>query len=231
MLEPLSEGFRHLHDAQLAIGSAAPRLHVGTFPFLASEVLTPRIDALRQRQPDAEIRFFTHTGLERLTETDPALRLDVVVTYGPADGRFPGLVGHKLADVSVLPVLAADAPAPRSVDELLARPLIHVIGPFQGWARSCALHAPGTELPTFAMETVSFHAAMLAVERGDGVRLGVLPQLRPWLRASRVQALTSFELPVEEQAAFAVCAPHQADRAEVRQFVEWLTDQLAEDAA
>ena len=67
---------------------------------------------------------------------------------------------------------------------------------------------------------------MLAVERGEGVCLGVLPQLRPWLRAERVRAVERFMLPVEEQAACAVVAPHLAADPDVAAFVDWLRAEL-----
>lgn len=149
------------------------------------------------------------------------------MTYGASDGRVPGLVGYEVADVAIVPVQAASAAPIDSVDALLAQPLIHVLGPFQGWTRWQARFCPERALPDFALETDSYHAAMLAVERGEGVCLGVLPQLRPWLRAGRVRALDAFALPVAEQSALAVVAPHQAGRAAVETFVDWLRGELA----
>lgn len=76
-LAPLTEGFRHIHEASRRVEPDAERLHVGTFPFLASEVITPRLESLKARLPGTELRLFTDTDLARLAHVDRDARLDV----------------------------------------------------------------------------------------------------------------------------------------------------------
>ena len=118
-------------------------------------MLTPSLESLKRRLPETDIRLFTQTDTNRLSLVDRDERLDVVVTYGPADGRMPGLVAHRIADVAIVPVQAAGAPAIATVDELFARPLIHVIGPFEGWVRWCERFCPARPMSAFALETDS----------------------------------------------------------------------------
>ncbi|MEM8768837.1 MAG: LysR substrate-binding domain-containing protein [Pseudomonadota bacterium] len=225
LLPDLTLGFESIRRASTTDRPASTRLHIGAFPFLANEIITPNINALRQVLPGAEIRLFTHTDLDALTRVSTAERLDVVVRYGPSNGRIPGFASRKLADVALVPIAgpAADVDGPAS---LLRQPLIRVLGPFQGWERWLAEFAPEVEHPAYSLETDSFHAAMLAVARNEGVCLGVLPYLSRWIREGKVGALSDLTLPLSDQAAYAVYAPFQASNPLIERFVTWLKDVL-----
>ena len=203
-------------------------LSVGAFPFVANEVLTPNLGELRSALGGGSIKLHTRTDLELLSHVDPAQRLDVIVRYGrrgKGGGSFPGLLSRRLFDVELLPIAAAGADVP-SAAELIAQPLIRVLGPVDGWERWLARYLPDRQMPCFAIETDSFHAAALAVARGEGVCLGVMPYLRPWLEAGRVRALPDLALPIED-GAYAVYAPHNETNEAVDRFVTWLAGYLA----
>ncbi len=223
-LPALTDGFQRIREASLHTEPSVRRLHLGAFPFLANEVIAPRLTELKARLGDTEIRIFTHTDLKALTHGDPGARLDVVVRYGA--GRFPGLVATRLADVAVVPIQSVQSTPIRNSAALLQQPLIRVLGPFQGWEQWRDHFVPDAPLPAFTLETDSFHAAMQAVERGDGVSLGVLPYLNPWLRDGRVRALADFELPIRGQGAYAVHAPFQTGNPVMAEFLAWLKEAL-----
>ena len=226
-LPALSAGFERIRQASPNTTDEPERLHIGAFPFLANEIITPSLPQLKQRLPRTDIRLFTHNELSSLTHIDPAHRLDVVIRYGPASARLPGFVVTKLADVAVVPIVGPGLDAIDSIEAMLKAPLIRVIGPFKGWERWTEQYCPEAGPLNYALETDSFHAAALAVERGEGVCLGVLPYLTPWIRSGRVRALPDYTLPIEEQAALAVTAPFQHGNPVLNAFAEWLTDALA----
>ena len=227
-LPGLTQGFQAIRDASPKSRPASRQLHIGAFPFLANEVVTPNIATLKALLSRTEIRLFTRTDLQALTQVHTEDRLDVVIRYGPADGRFPGFLAEKLGDVALVPVVAASAPHISDADVLLSQPWIRVIGPFQGWDLWREAYAPAAEERVYALETDSFHAAMLAVERGEGACLAVLPFLTPWIRSGRVRALHDLTLPVTAQAAYAVWAPYQRANPQIPVFIDWLVRQLDE---
>ena len=226
LLPDLSAGFESIRRASTKIQQTAARLHIGAFPFLANEIITPNINALKQLLPETDIRIYTHTDLQALTAVNPAERLDLVIRYGKQQNPFPGYSSAKLADVSLIPIVGPGFTQTGDASWLLRQPIIRVIGPFQGWQTWLTRFAPQAELPPFSLETDSFHAAMLAVTRNEGVCLGVLPYLSSWIRQGKVQALASLTLPLDDQAAYAVFAPYQQSNPLIATFVDWLSQQL-----
>ena len=225
-LPELTLGFQNLRNATPNAETSTNRLHIGAFPFLANEIITPGISTLKRALSGTEIRIYTHNDLQALTHVDPTQRLDVVIRYGPSSGRFPGHTAIKLADLTLVPVVGPGvSPDIRDAEMLLDQPLIHVIGPFQGWQRWITRFAPEASL-SYALETDSFHAAMLAVNRNEGVSLAVLPYLNAWIRAQKVKSIESLGLPIEDYAAFAVCAPFQQSNPKIAAFVDWLSETL-----
>ncbi len=226
-LAPLTSGFELIRSAAPTFPAVAARFRIGAFPFLANEILTPNLAGLRDLLPESTIKLHTRTELATLLHVNPEERLEVVVRYGKPDGRYPGFISDKLFDVSIVPIVCATGDTIRSVDELLAQPLIRVLGPFAGWERWLAAFSPEIRMPAFSIETDSFHAAALSVERGEGVCLGIMPYMKPWLEDGRVHALTEFSLPINEQAAVAVYAPHNQAHPSISIFTRWLRELLA----
>ena len=226
-LPALTQGFQAIRQASPTQRETTGQLQIGAFPFLANEIITPNLQALKSRLPETDIRLFTYTELSALSEVSPEERLDVVIRYGDSSKPFPGYARTKIGDVVLVPVIGPNTASTQSVDALLSEPLIRVIGPFQGWDLWREAYAPDRDQLSYALETDSFHAAMLAVERGEGVCLAMLPYLRPWIREGRIQPVSDLNLPVPDQAAFAVTAPHQKTNTKITAFVDWLVEYLA----
>jgi LysR family glycine cleavage system transcriptional activator len=105
--EQYFEVLRHAFDllrAGAPNGDAALRLRIGCFPFLANEVLVPRFGELKRALAGVEITLRNETRLDALVAPTTSERLDVVIRYG--DGRFPGCLAMKLADVDLVPIIA-----------------------------------------------------------------------------------------------------------------------------
>ena len=228
-LPALSMGFQSIREASTSTSYEVNKkqLRIGAFPFLANEIIAPNIKTLSEVTLNSEISLYSQTETSALTHVDPGRRLDLVIRYGTRNARFTGLVAHKLADVSLVPIVGPNAPEIDSPEEFLAQPLIRVIGPFQGWQQWVEAFSVNAPVQNFELQTDSFHSAMMAVARGEGVCLGVLPYLAPWIRDGRVRALTQWQLPLKDQAAYAVFAPFQSSNERFHQCIAWIQQHLA----
>lgn len=226
LLPDLTASFTKLRQATAPLVEQTDSLHIGAFPFLANEILAPNILLLSQATQVNDIALHTHTDLHTLTHTDPRQRLDLIVRYGPKTGHFEGLYSYPLANVALVPITGPGSDV-STVDQFLKAPFIRVIGPFEGWAYWANQFASNAEPATIALQTDSFHAAMLSVEKNEGVCLGVLPYIKPWVHEGRIKALDQFAVEVEDQAAFAVTAPFKQGHPIIETTVNWLRDMLA----
>jgi len=221
--EVLRQAFDLLRTSAVTADDA-PRLRIGCFPFLGNEVLVPRLGELKRALADVEITLRNDTRIEALLAPASAERLDVVIRYGT--GRFPGYLSMKLADVDLVPIMARDAAPITRAEDALARPIVRVLGPFDGWKVWAAAHGM-TSLPKqVAFETDNYHAAALAVERGVGICLGIMPFMRPWLAAHRVSMVAEFATRIE-QGTHLVYPMHHARNRHIARLHAWLTSALA----
>jgi len=224
-LAQVSAGFAQLSRAADALDqpTASPRLHIGAFPFLVSEILIPHLDELRARLPGVALSVGSGTQLGLLTHADPAARLDAIIRYG--DGRFPGCTARKLTDVELVPIASPvllTRVAPNGAETLVANgPRIGVSGPFDGW--SAWADATGVTLSP-AAEFIAFDSylsAMRATEQGLGVGLGIRPFIDPWLRSGRIALVLDRSAPAGE-ASYLVTAQHAGARPELDVLEDWL---------
>ena len=224
LLTQLTQGFQIVREA---IAQPEPNRHtlkVGAFPFLANEVLTPGIDALKKTL-GGDIRLYTQNSTELLTHAAPQERLDVVIRYAKVAAKFPGLIAQKLTNLTLVPVIAINEKEPSTAGELMAKPLARVIGPFDGWQLWRQTYASEISDVDYALETDSYHSAMLAVARGEVACLAVAPFIQPWLNSGRVKALASWQVDITEQAAFMVYARHNEGNPSIDRFGTWLAEQ------
>ena len=222
-LARVSAGFAELAAAAevLVPREASRRLVVGAFPFLASEVLLPGLPALQARLPGVAISVVSETGLERLTDADPARRVDAIVRYGT--GRFPGCLCRRLTAVDLVPVAAPGYARGRDPRALVSRgPRIAVSGPFGGWqvwseGAGVPLDAGGAEVLTVD----NYQTAMRAAEQGVGVGLGIRPFVDAWLRQGRLAVLLNHPVPAG-QSSYLVTPQHSEGRPELAVLASWL---------
>lgn len=224
LLPALSDGFQLIRNAQLDQDNQLTRLHIGAFPYLANEILTPNLSELKNSLQGLDVRLFTHTDVASLQHPDPQQRLDVVVRYGAKPARFVGLAASHLTDVALVPIAGGDLASDlvTTPEELLSQPLIRVIGPFQGWERWCEHYCPGLLPQHYVLETDSFHAAMLAVARGEGICLGISPYIAPWSEQGRIMTYAAYTLPITDAAAYVVYGQHRQNDPAIGRFVHWL---------
>ena len=200
------------------------RLRIGCFPFLANEVIVPRLDELKRALSGTSITLRNEIHVEALLDPQPANRLDVLVRYGTGD--FPGYLSLELAPVDLVPIMAIDAPRIERAEDVLERPLIRVLGPFDGWKAWADGQRLSGRPSNVVLETDNYHAAALAVEQGVGVCLGILPFMRPWLAARRVQTVGALTTRIEERA-YLVYGLHNEHNRDIPRLHAWLKAALA----
>lgn len=221
--------FRTLRQAfELLRGTAIEpdrerRLRIGCFPFLANEVIVPRLDELKRALSGTSITLRNDVHLDALLDPQPANRLDVLIRYGTGD--FPGCLSLELAPIDLVPITAPGVHHIERAADVLQLPIIHVAGPFDGWKA----WADGQQLAgrpsRVVLETDSYHAAALAVEQGAGICLGILPFMRPWLAARRVQTIGALTTRIE-QRAYLVYGLHNERNRDIPRLHAWLKSAL-----
>lgn len=220
----LRQAFELLRGTVLEPAEAGRRLRIGCFPFLANEVIVPRLDELKRALSGTAITLRNDTRLDALLDPSPANRLDVLIRYGSGD--FPGYLSLELARVELVPITAPDASPIERAEDLLASPVISVLGPFDGWKAWADGQGLAGRPTNVVLETDSYHAAALAVERGTGICLGILPFMRPWLAARRVQMIGSLTTRIDERA-YLVYGLHNEHNRDIPRLHEWLKATLA----
>lgn len=223
-LAPLTTAFALIGSAFEAVPNSREHFRIGAFPFLTNEVLLPNMAALKQALGCSRLSFRSETGFAPLLHTNPGERLDVVVRY--ASGAPPaGLLSLDLFDIALVPVQAVGKPPIPDTETLLTQPTIKVLGPFDAWRAWTEQHDVDRRPARIVMETDNYHAATLAAERGDGMCLGVMPFLQPWVDSGRIEALDQFRCTIPFKACL-VYAPHNQDNPVIPRLRDWFVEQL-----
>ena len=228
ILEPLSQGFELIRRA-VSHRRTSDHFRIGAFPFLGSEVLLPAVPELKEHIGLSQVAIQTSTDLSRLVHPEYPLRLDAVIRYGPPPDEnavaFPGFLSMPLFPIQLMPIVGGRIKSDLSIDEMLELPQIRLIGPFDAWQSWSELFDVNLGKRDYVLETDNYHAAVLAVERGDGCCMGVFPFLSQWRRAGRIQALEHLSCEIPEHA-YLVFAHHNQDYELVGQFAAWLKNLL-----
>ncbi len=221
----LRQAFELLRGTVLEPADQQRRLRIGCFPFLANEVIVPRLDELKRALSGTAITLRNEVHLDALLDPQPANRLDVLIRYG--DGDFPGYLSLELAPIDLVPITAPGAYRVERAEDVLRLPIIHVVGPFDGWKAWADGHGLAGRPTQVVLETDSYHAAALAVEQGAGICLGILPFMRPWFAARRVQMIGALTTRIDERA-YLVYGLHNEHNRDIPRLHEWLKAALGE---
>ncbi|HET7730999.1 MAG TPA: transcriptional regulator GcvA [Usitatibacter sp.] len=212
-------------------------LTVTTTISFASTWLVPRLARFRKLFPRVDVRIkATHEVVDLEHEG-----IDLAIRDCPLHNVPPGaihLVGEHLAAMCS-PGYAKEA---RSERRPLVRPADlrrHVIlqlhdaagrWPWLAWATW--LEAMGVEelVPAGTLTFDQYDQVMQAALHGQGVMLGRMSIAKQHIRDKRLVALFGHEQRIA-RAFHAVLAKGAGERDEVRQFVEWLREEIRRDAA
>lgn len=228
LLPALSSGFSLIHSAFATMNKPDQGFRIGSMPFLTNEVLLPNVDRLKTALQEDQLSFRSETSLAVLLHSDPNQRLDSVVRYTHGEPGA-GLYALELFDIELVPIQATNKPNITDLQSLLKQPVIRVHGPFDAWREWAKQMCPELEsLPApanIALETDNYHAATLAANRGDGLCLGVMPFMQPWLSEGKIQALETFRCKIPFKASLVV-AGYNKDNPVLVRLRDWLAEYL-----
>ena len=232
ILEQLREATRRIREIRTGYV-----LTVTTTISFASTWLVPRLARFRKAHPSVDVRIkATHDVVDLEREgIDLAIR-DCQSDNVPAGAEY--LVGDHLAAMCS-PGYAKEARAAR-------RPLVkpqdlrhHVIlqmhdpggrWPWLGWPAWSEAMGMEELTPGGTLTFDQYDQVMQAALHGQGVMLGRMTMANQHIREKRLIALFGRKQRMA-RAFHAITARNARDRDEVRQFVDWLKDEIRTDAA
>ncbi|WP_438863193.1 LysR substrate-binding domain-containing protein [Neptunicella sp.] len=217
VFQQLDKGTSHLK--QQFVGQT---LRISTFPSLASNIIIPKLSLFQAAFPDIELRIETGMNLVdlRYEEIDLAIRV--------GQGKWPGVSSEKLFDIQITPVCSPEFAHKHQlsrVEQILNVPLLHISYMLDGWPRWGKAVGVSAVEPNSSLSLGSYDAAIYAAQQGLGLALAILPIEQPLLQ--QAQLVSPFAEKVDfELSCYAVCRPHDAERADIRAFMDWFKQQI-----
>jgi LysR family glycine cleavage system transcriptional activator len=226
LLPQLSEGFDRLEQALAAVERVERHrpLTVSVAPSFGAKWLVPRLERLREKHPELDVRIDANPQPVDLEREG----IDVAVRYGP--GRYPGLHVERLMDEEVLPVcspalLARGVPL-REPADLAHHPLLHHEQPggdssYPDWRMwLLAAGVPEVDATRGSRFTLAGMAVQAALD-GQGVALVGRTLVERDVAAGRLVTPFPGGLP-QHFAYWLVCPPRSADSPRVKAFRDWI---------
>lgn len=195
-----------------------PVLRVSMIPFIAHELILPRLQEFQRLNPEVDLRIETSMSLVdfAMEPIDAALRL--------GKGPWPGLASFPLCDTTATlvgsPELVQRQPL-SSLEDLSSHTLIHSRREQDDW-QQVALRA-GIELMEGQKALIldDYFSAMQAAANGIGLAIAVLPVTNRWIRDGRLAQATP-PMPTDLSFQF-VCRREKSDEPEIRAFYQWVS--------
>jgi LysR family glycine cleavage system transcriptional activator len=221
-VEPLLEALdRSL--TQIARSSNRRRLRVLLPPFFASELFVPRLASFCAAYPDIDLQIETRDP--RPSVHPPTADVSILIT----DAQPLGLNASRLFSVKLVAACAKEhAPAVarmgRNVFGELAL-IVHKARPqaWSQWAEEIGIKSPE---PKNVVELDSMFAVVRAAERGVGMALVPAQLCEAWFQTGALVRIFSMELHLND-AYFLASRPRDADKPEVRAFLDWALEEFS----
>ena len=206
--DDLSAAFRRLRQDQ------QQSLCVSMMPFLAHELVIPRLSEFHEACPEIELVIRTGMRLTQLEseEVDAAVRLS-----GPPP---PEIDATLLSECSGAAVAAPEVAARIRRSRKTTVRFIGVRGRDERGleaARRLNLRVDRRRMLRFE----SYFEALRAAEQGHGVCFAVLPLSATWLASGRLAPVSAETVPLDEQLYF-VCRKAEVGRPGMRELRDWL---------
>jgi DNA-binding transcriptional LysR family regulator len=194
-------------------------LRISIMPFLARELVMPRIADLRARFPRVEVRVEANIGQSALESGQVHAALQV------AEGPLPGLECTRLGRMTAAPVCSPElADAIHTNEDLARMPLIGLRGyPVLEIARRAGIHFD----PVRVLPCDSYSESLRAAARGLGIALALFPITNSWVASERLVAPLPVRLDIRE-ACYLLYAAGESDRPGLCELREWIEESYAE---
>lgn len=219
-LKYIQQGFQSFDEgtAKLRHRFTSPALKISSFTTLASNVIIPQLGAFQAAHPDIDIRIETGNHVADLRYDD----IDLAIRIG--DGHWPKMHAYKLTDIRVCAVCSPQFAAtynPKTPSDINKLPLIdfsYLEDAWMMWA-----NAIGTELNTTKRSLTfnDYDSAINAASQGLGMALAMFPFEKVQLQRGVIVAPFAEYLHYPK-ALYAVYREQDADRHEIKCFIDWL---------
>lgn len=219
-LEIVQKAFNILRQGEQDISRrfGKPSITASIMPFLANELVIPNLLGFQQRYPDIELKLEVAAKAPDFNQSDA----DIAIRFGL--GNWPDVIAEKLSDISGMPVCSPaflESHPINSHEDIIDLPLINLGSGHNAWN----LWAKHVNLPPFEPKSTLHMDVLLAhyqaVEQGLGVGIGVLPLVKPMIKAGRLVAPFPETVQIEE-AYYLIIRPGQEERPEIVAFANWL---------
>ena len=219
-LKYVQQGFNHFEEGtkKLRHRFASPTLKISSFTTLASNFIIPQLGAFQAAHPNIEIRIETGNQVADLRYDD----VDLAIRIG--DGHWPKTVAHKLTDIRVCAVCSPEFAAqykPSKLSDINKLPLIDFSYIDDAW--SLWAQAAGAEFHN-SKRSLTFNdydSAVNAAAQGLGMALAMFPFESLQLQRGIIVAPFAEYLPYQK-ALYAVYREQDADRHDIKCFIDWL---------
>ena len=232
ILEELRDATRRLRETR-----TGHVLTVTTTISFASIWLVPRLARFRKAHPHVDVRIkatWEVVDLER-EGIDLAVR-DCAVSNAPPGAAF--LMGEHLAAMCS-PQYFKEARAARrplaKPEDLRHHVMLHFHDPtgrfpWLSWAAWLETNGVEELQPAGTQSFDQYDQVLHAAVHGQGIALGRLTMASQYVREKRLVALFGRRQQIA-RAFYAVVSKRSTDRPEVKQFVDWLREEIAREAA
>lgn len=222
LMRHVGRAFDDLRRGMEAVSARAPtllRLHCA--PSFAAQWLTPRLPAFLEAHPGTDVRLAAGTDYTRFASDE----FDADIVYGAP--RAEGLVVMPLGEETITPVCSpALAASIRDARDLLGLSLIQSDTKQVQWSDWFAAQGV-TDTPRIGSRFDRSFLAILAAAQGLGVALESTRLVEAELASGRLVApLAERSRPVRYVGHYLVHPRHTQPRKTLRQFSDWLQQQL-----
>ncbi len=204
--------------AQFRMRMARPILRVSMIPFIAHELVLPKLQDFQYRHPDIDLRIETSMHLVDFA-VEP---IDAAVRFGA--GPWPGLASFALcethATLVAAPTLLREQPI-QEIADLQQHTLIYSRRDRDDWQQAAQRLGLAAVQRKNALILDDYFSAMQAAAQGLGVAIAILPITNSWLREQRLVPVFPFQLPTEQSYQF-VCRRGQAENPAIHALYQWM---------
>lgn len=219
--------FDELQAATLSNFDAHPdrgTLRIGVLPTFAMRLLVPRLARFKQRFPDLELKIDTYTWPR---PNDPDVQIDIGIWNG--HGQWPDLVCEPLFFEELVPVgspALIAGHALRVPDDLEPFLLLHALRRPGDWKSWIALVGAKRLHPERGLSLEYSGLVYQGAVDGLGIAMAQTMFIQEDVEQGRLVPLFASPL-MTGQAYYLVYSPAVADQPKVRNFVEWLREEVA----
>lgn len=180
--------------------------------------LAPRLKRFRAQFPGIDVRIVSEIWADSISDRD----VDVEIRLGL--GAWAGYRAEKLADESIVPVCAPGiARAIRSVADLKAHEMLHILGFEDHWAKYFVSAGLDYDPDQIGVSVDTSLAAVEIVAANGGIALIMKRFAVDLARAGRVAIPISFEIKLDQAHHLLTRASQARSSADVGRFKIWLS--------